>query len=313
MTMILEILITALFLFSSTLTIGYLPIRYFTKLDINGPSPKYLKIMSEMSVGMLFGTNFALVIPEAIEDTSIDSRILGISLMCGFLIVFCLDTLVHGVVHSGLFQDRSEDANISVEPPHFKELLNIKSILRLFLTNDILFALVIHGFADGIALAVTEIDESLKTVMFLAIFIHRIPATISLSSIMISRQKLSQSEAIINMIMFSLSSPLGYFTLLALNSFSHDMLKNWSSIFLMLSAGSLLYATIPALLGFDHDSNIPSELTEDSWQSYELNPPFPVPPDAVSKRPNSDINFSNGISVIAGLLIPVIISFSVTE
>lgn len=68
--------------------------------------------------------------------------------------------------------------------------------------------LVIHAAADGIALGASSSDTGLSFIIFLAIMVHKAPASFGLTSVLL-RQGLSSRTARAHLLVFSLAAPLG--------------------------------------------------------------------------------------------------------
>jgi zinc transporter 9 len=68
--------------------------------------------------------------------------------------------------------------------------------------------LVIHAAADGIALGASSSDAGLSFIIFLAIMVHKAPASFGLTSILL-KQGLSSRTARAHLLVFSLAAPLG--------------------------------------------------------------------------------------------------------
>jgi zinc transporter 9 len=68
--------------------------------------------------------------------------------------------------------------------------------------------LVIHAAADGIALGASSSDTGLSFIIFLAIMVHKAPASFGLTSVLL-KQGLSSRTARAHLLVFSLAAPLG--------------------------------------------------------------------------------------------------------
>ncbi|KAJ5223808.1 Zinc/iron permease [Penicillium chermesinum] len=68
--------------------------------------------------------------------------------------------------------------------------------------------LVIHAAADGIALGASSSDTGLSFIIFLAIMVHKAPASFGLTSILL-KQGLSSRTARAHLLIFSLAAPVG--------------------------------------------------------------------------------------------------------
>lgn len=213
-----------LIIFLATFSIGIAPL-YFK----HARSEANMDVMANAGVGMLLGTAFMLVIPEGVKSCLEIGGSIGVDLLVGFFAVYLLDQLAHSV---------SETLD---EP-----LDQAQGTWSTILHNNVSLALILHGFSDGLALGTTLTKESLMWTVLLAISIHRIPATLSLTSVMISEQKLAQRAIIANILAFALSSPIGYLSVALLHLGGSQMVEWLGGNLLLVSAGSLLYASFSA-------------------------------------------------------------------
>lgn len=169
--------------------------------------------MSKLGLGMLLGAAFVLVIPEGLER--VDGSFVGIDLLAGFILTYLAESLV-------------------------RQKRDIQGQLRQFLSNGVVVALVIHGFADGLVLGTTVNQARTLLVLLLAVIVHRIPVVLSLVSVLVSRQRLTRGEVTRHLLIFSLSSPCGYALAAACESIG--IIKGLGDHLLLASGGSLLYA-----------------------------------------------------------------------
>lgn len=274
---IFSVLVVSILLLVATFIIGLLPLFWLSRKglnieDINNApldhsQETFIQVMSHFGVGMLLGTSFMLVIPEGVKECLANDGNVGLNLLIGYLMVYLLDRF------TGLFLNRNE-SSINEEYPgsvinttYPVELTSWKGIFRNpkqvalnIVKNNVVFALCIHGLSDGVALGSTVNNQSLLFVMLLAIVIHKIPAVLSLSSLMISKQNLPKWEVIINLFAFASSTPIGYI-ILSLFNLKQSATMDWlSGNLLLMSGGSLLYAAFTAFSSSDegHDNTYAS-------------------------------------------------------
>ena len=367
-----QVLLMALALLVLTFAIGCIPIYWISKtktqdqLSLAGePShSKYIAVFSQFGVGMLLGTSFMLVIPEGITECLEHNGNVGLNLLIGFLLVYTLDRMVQSIVgkseNDGANGPNSGRADILFES--WKDLLrNPRQVCQAILRNNVVFALFIHGLSDGIALGTTVNNDSLLIVMLIAIVIHKIPAVLSLSSLMISRQNLPKWEAISNLFAFAASTPIGYIALSMFN-LKHSETMSWlSGNLLLMSGGSLLYASFTAFVsdsGHSHTHNYSDVNANDEYplQTNTQGPLFDdrnemdnnwdprrynIVPDnlsetgqisepdmgAVTTNPSNEmfqsshsfprsaswLDADESIFTLAGVILPVVISFLIKE
>ncbi|KAJ5805225.1 ZIP metal ion transporter, partial [Penicillium riverlandense] len=109
--------------------------------------------------------------------------------------------------------------------------------------------LVIHAAADGIALGASTSDTGLSFIIFLAIMVHKAPASFGLTSILL-RQGLSSRTARAHLLVFSLAAPIGalatFIFVQAVGSSSGDEAgSQWrTGMLLLFSAGTFLYVAM---------------------------------------------------------------------
>lgn len=328
---VFELLVTAGIFHFATFAIGMIPLIYFEKWRelkrqqtdtaynselnrtrgiLNRCAEFVFKYMSSFGMGMLLGTSFMLVIPEGVYSV-LDSRgNIGFNLLFGFIVVYLLDSLlVHKMVGSSSefdsvsVQSQFEESNdypgsvasAGVTLRSVWDCINIFKTGPIILQNNVVFALVIHGLSDGVSLGAAATTESLKFVMYIAIIIHKIPAVLSLSTLMISKQKLSYYEVVTNLWAFALSTPLGYILVASFcmsvrgTSFMGPVAAN----LLLISGGSLLYAAFTA---FSHNS-----VENDDPEGQEIG------------QESENTHRKNVMSLVAGAAIPAIVSFLIKE
>ncbi|SMN17900.1 similar to Saccharomyces cerevisiae YOR079C ATX2 Golgi membrane protein involved in manganese homeostasis [Maudiozyma saulgeensis] len=294
----LQVLLMALALLVLTFAIGSLPIYWFSQgsnstiEQFNGKSKheKYINVLSQFGIGMLLGTSFMLVIPEGISECLEHGGNVGLNMLMGFLIVYLLDRIVQSIMKNSQHEVTSGieirgRADIIFES--WKDLMkNPKQVCKAILRNNVVFALFIHGLSDGVALGTAVNNDSLMVVMLIAIVIHKIPAVLSLSSLMISKQHLPKWEAISNLFAFALSTPLGYIALSIFN-LKHSETMSWlSGNLLLMSGGSLLYASFTAFVG---DSGHSHDYERIPMQTYD--PEFSSEDNLATPRPEGHEEF----------------------
>lgn len=106
--------------------------------------------------------------------------------------------------------------------------------------------LVIHAAADGIALGASSSDASLSFIIFLAIMVHKAPASFGLTSVLL-KQGLSIRAARGHLLVFSLAAPVGALltwlvahTVMAGHD-SDEQATRWrTGMLLLFSAGTFL-------------------------------------------------------------------------
>ncbi|KAJ5463960.1 hypothetical protein N7475_007095 [Penicillium sp. IBT 31633x] len=108
--------------------------------------------------------------------------------------------------------------------------------------------LVIHAAADGIALGASSSDTGLSFIIFLAIMVHKAPASFGLTSVLL-KQGLSSRTARAHLLIFSLAAPLGAlatFLFVQMTGSSADEAgTHWrTGMLLLFSGGTFLYVAM---------------------------------------------------------------------
>lgn len=101
--------------------------------------------------------------------------------------------------------------------------------------------LVIHAAADGIALGASSSDTGLSFIIFLAIMVHKAPASFGLTSVLL-KQGLSSRTARAHLLVFSLAAPVGalatfLFAHMVGSSSSNEAGSQWRTGMLLLFSG----------------------------------------------------------------------------
>lgn len=182
---------------------------------------------------------------------------IGIALVGGFILMYLIDKLPH-VVNVSLPKRQPRPYHISLDnlgsalsrgasPGRVGGLLDPGSPSTFtghgFSTT---MGLVIHAAADGIALGASTSNTNLSFIIFIAIIIHKAPASFGLTSVLL-QQGLSTRAARAHLLIFSLAAPVGaVLTWL----FSHTVLAGYpgdeasthwkTGVLLLFSAGTFL-------------------------------------------------------------------------
>ncbi|KAL4867687.1 hypothetical protein BDV12DRAFT_170903 [Aspergillus spectabilis] len=136
--------------------------------------------------------------------------------------------------------------------------------------------LVIHAAADGIALGASTSDSGLSFIIFLAIMVHKAPASFGLTSILL-KQGLSSRAARAHLLVFSLAAPAGalvtfLFVHLLGSGSTDETSAHWrTGLLLLFSAGTFLYVAMHTMQ--ENSSSSTQELPGNSYDSRELSKP----------------------------------------
>lgn len=178
---------------------------------------------------------------------------IGFSLILGFLLMFLIDRLprhatesLHSVPqmrHISLDNLNGDSASVDEEADGF--LGSLTPTPRRARSLATTTGLVIHAAADGIAMGAssTTTDMKLGFIIFVAIMIHKAPASFGLTSLLL-KQGLSKRAARGHLIVFSLAAPFGaivtwvIITLLGGSKVEGD--HWWTGMLLLFSGGTFL-------------------------------------------------------------------------
>ena len=245
------IFVFAAIMFLSVVAFGYIPLS----LEL---SSNRLKQLTAIGAGVLIGSAFLVVIPEALEifeghdeeghdeeghdeeghdeEGHIEPSVIGLSILLGFVLMLLLETfgLPHAVHHD-------ED----------KDLLGLSATIGL----------VAHAAADGLAVG-ASVSSSTETgvIVFLAIMLHKGPAAFGLSSFL-KHINVEASKSKLYLVLFALSSPIvAILTFFALKDTSFATDDN-IGLALLFSAGTFVYVAtvdvLPEVHSHDHDNDPP--------------------------------------------------------
>ncbi|ODH47109.1 hypothetical protein GX48_06822 [Paracoccidioides brasiliensis] len=196
---------------------------------------------------------------------------IGVALIGGFILMYLVDTLPSLAASSTKHQQR----------PYHISLDNLSSALGRTVspsrTGGSLFdtsgsssrqdfatttGLVIHSAADGIALGASTSSTSLNFIIFLAIMVHKAPASFGLTSVLL-RKGLSTRAARGHLLIFSLAAPVGALvtwiiahTVLSGHVGDEQATKWRTGMLLLFSAGTFLYVAM-------HTMQDPGPMTAD--------------------------------------------------
>ena len=169
---------------------------------------------------------------------------IGLSLICGFILMYLLDTLPFLAPpapqrpHSNIYSL----SDLSTSPPP-----NPVTPQRSMSTT---LGLCIHAAADGIALGASSSSTSttsLSLIIFVAIMVHKAPAAFGLTSVLL-RQGLGKRAARAHLVIFSLAAPVGavgtWVVVRTLGGGGHTepaLMKWWTGVLLLFSGGTFLW------------------------------------------------------------------------
>ena len=232
------IFVLAAIMFVAVAVFGYIPMS----LDL---SSVRLKQLTAIGAGVLIGSAFLVIIPEALEifegheeeESHIEPSTMGLAILSGFVLMLLLEIfgLPHAVHHD-------ED----------KHLLGLSATIGL----------IIHAAVDGLAVG-ASVSSSTETglIVFVAIMLHKGPAAFGLSSFL-QHIKVDKTKSQMYLLLFALSSPivaiLSFFTLQDSTFATDDNI----GLALMFSAGTFIYVAtvdvLPEVHSHDHENEAPT-------------------------------------------------------
>ena len=179
---------------------------------------RYLRYFVAVGSGFMLATALVEMLPESLR---ISPKHAPAFLLLGYF-------LVH-------FFEHTVSAHF-----HFGEETHVGEFIHAHKTYSVLFGLVVHTFFDGIAIASGFlISNWLGWVIFIAVFLHKIPEGFTVGSVMLASGR-SRRMAFISSVILGASTLLG---VLAMRAFA-PMLH----VGLPLSAGVTLYVAASDLI-----------------------------------------------------------------
>ena len=172
-------------------------------------SQRSLALLLSFSAGVLLGAVFFHMLPE-IGKVLVDDT--GLPILAGFLLIFVMERFV--------FVHACEERECDIHQMGIPAFLGIS----------------LHSLLDGIALGAGLMLPQLGPVVLLAVLIHKMPDSISISSILLSAGWERRKVATLSLL-FSLTTPVG--ALLAF-LFLRELSENNIAVALGVSAGTFL-------------------------------------------------------------------------
>lgn len=158
-------------------------------LLITSASPRGIRaqrMLLGFGAGFMLAVAFASMLPHAIE---IDPEA-GLVALLGYL-------LVHVTQH------------ILTPHFHFGEETHREAMVASWVGTAALLGLLLHTFFDGVAIASAfDVDASLGIVVFLAVFVHKVPEGVTIASIMLVSGN-SKRRALLGVILLGATTVLG--------------------------------------------------------------------------------------------------------
>ena len=180
-------------------------------------SQETFRLVISFCAGILLGAVFFHVLPEI---SPVLGSQLGYSIMFGFLLIFVLEKFI--MVHP------CEEGECNYHKVGLSAYVGIG----------------LHSILDGIAIGAGTMMD-LSVVIILAVTIHKFPAALALSSLLVKGGEYSKKKILWSMFIFSLATPVG--ALFAV--FIFQGLDDYTvATALGISAGTFLFISIGDLL-----------------------------------------------------------------
>jgi ZIP family zinc transporter/zinc and cadmium transporter len=175
---------------------------------------RYLKYFMALGAGFMLATAITEMVPASVSMEGGAGARAGFLVLLGYLIIHFCEHVVSGHFHFG-------------EETHHDEFLSQhKSI-------TVLLGLAIHAFFDGIAIASGfQVSNWLGWIVFLAIFLHKIPEGFTVSSVMLASGR-SSMRAFAASIVLGIGTLLGVLTMV--------LIRHGVAVGLPISAGVTIY------------------------------------------------------------------------
>src|SRR3954453_5127097 len=155
---------------------------------------RYLRYFVALGAGFMLATALVEMVPESIELRGREAPLL---VLLGYLIIHFFEHTVTPHFHFG-------------EETHHDEFFHSHK------SYSVLVGLIVHTFFDGIAIASGFLVSNwLGWLVFLAVFLHKIPEGLTVGSVMLARGH-SRRMAFISSVILGASTLLGVFTMPAL-------------------------------------------------------------------------------------------------
>ena len=163
-----------MFIFSITMIGGWIP-------TIKLWSQETFRLVISFCAGILLGAVFFHVLPEI---STVLGRQLGYSVMFGFLLIFILEKFI--MVHP------CEEGECNYHKVGISAYVGIG----------------FHSILDGIAIGAGTM-MNLSFIIILAVTIHKFPAALALSSLLVKGKEYTKKKVLLSMFIFALATPVG--------------------------------------------------------------------------------------------------------
>ena len=199
-----------MFVFSITMIGGWIPtIKLWTQ--------ETFRLVISFCAGILLGAVFFHVLPEI---STVLGRQLGYSVMFGFLLIFVLEKFI--MVHP------CEEGECDYHKIGVAAYIGIG----------------FHSILDGIAIGAGTM-MNLSFIIILAVTLHKFPAALALSSLLVKGKEYTKKKILLSMFIFALATPVGALVAVFIFQGVDDYVIATA---LGISAGTFLFISIGDLL-----------------------------------------------------------------
>ena len=199
-----------MFVFSITMIGGWIPtIKLWTQ--------ETFRLVISFCAGILLGAVFFHVLPEI---STVLGRQLGYSVMFGFLLIFVLEKFI--MVHP------CEEGECDYHKIGVAAYIGIG----------------FHSILDGIAIGAGTM-MNLSFIIILAVTLHKFPAALALSSLLVKGKEYTKKKILLSMFIFALATPVGALVAVFIFQGVDDYVVATA---LGISAGTFLFISIGDLL-----------------------------------------------------------------
>jgi len=199
-----------MFVFSITMIGGWIP-------TIKLWSQETFRLIISFCAGILLGAVFFHVLPEI---STVLGRHLGYSVMFGFLLIFILEKFI--MVHP------CEEGECDYHKIGIAAYVGIG----------------FHSILDGIAIGAGTM-MNLSFIIILAVTLHKFPAALALSSLLVKGKEYTKKKILLSMFIFALATPVGALVAVFVFQGVDDYVVATA---LGISAGTFLFISIGDLL-----------------------------------------------------------------
>ena len=207
-----------IFIFVITMAGGWIP-------TLKPWSQKTFRMLISFCAGILLGAVFFHMVPEI---SPILGRKMGFPIMLGFLGIYVMEKFI--IVHP------CEEGACDYHKIGVAAYVGIG----------------FHSILDGVAIGAGNM-LNISMVILLAVTIHKFPAALALSSILVKGGEYSRKKILTSMFIFALATPIG--ALVSMNVMGNLDNTDIIGFALGVSAGTFLYISIGDLLPTVHEED----------------------------------------------------------